>query len=241
MRLPVFMMILFALAAHPANAQELHLQSGEYRTQMIELFTSEGCSSCPPAEAFLNTYAQDPQLWQRVIPLAFHVDYWDYLGWRDPYASAAHSQRQRDYARHLRMNTVYTPALFINGTPWRNWRWGRTPNAGEEAVGQLAVVVEGTQLQASFTPVKAGPRPLMLHVAVLGMGLVSEIRAGENRGRSSRHEFVVLAHQRFSADKGRWRIEIPKPSLKAARYALVCWLSSADDPTPIQAVGAYLP
>jgi len=223
-----------------SQAQVLHLQSGEQRAQMLELFTSEGCSSCPPAEAFLNGYVKDPDLWRQVIPMAFHVDYWDYLGWRDRYDSAANSSRQRQYARVLRMNTVYTPALFLNGIPWRNWRGGRMP-AEDKSVGNLAVTVEKGTVQASFRPLKDGAADLQLHVAVLGMGLVSQIDAGENRGRIARHEFVVLAHNTLAGDNGVWRGSLPKSTIQAKRYAVVAWLSKGEVPTPIQAVGGYLP
>jgi len=222
------------------RAQTLQLESGERRTQMVELYTSEGCSSCPPAEAFLNQYRQDPRLWRQVIPLAFHVDYWDYLGWRDPYDSAANSARQRLYARTLGMNTVYTPALFLNGVPWRNWRWGRMP-ATEVSTGKLSVSIDGSRLEASFQPLSPAAAKLQLHVALLGMGLETEIRAGENRGRHARHEFVVLAHQVMEGEGGHWRGELPGASLKASRYAVVAWVSETGRPAPVQAVGAYLP
>jgi hypothetical protein len=239
MRLAVWVMSV--LFTGLVQAQTLHLQSGVERAQVVELYTSEGCSSCPPAEKFLNAYRRDPRLWRQVIPLAFHVDYWDYLGWRDRYDSPDYSRRQRDYARHWRMNTVYTPALFVNGAPWRNWRWGHLPDNGDQAVGRLEVVVDGDRLEGRFEASRSGVEAEELHVAILGMGLVSEIRAGENRGRTAHHEFVVLAHKRYSGEDGHWQGQLPTPSLKAARYAVVAWVGRRGDPTPLQAVGAYLP
>jgi hypothetical protein len=229
--------LMAVLCAGLVQAQPLRLQSGEQPMPVVELYTSEGCSSCPPAETFLNSYASDPGLWQQVIPLAFHVDYWDYLGWRDRYDDPAYSRRQRDYARHWRMNTVYTPALFVNGTPWRNWRWGRLPKGSDKPVGRLHLVVDGQHLKGRFE----GDGSVELHVAVLGMGLVSEIRAGENRGRTAHHEFVVLAHRRYEGKAGRWQGDLPKPVLQARRYAVVAWVSRRGDPSPLQAVGGYLP
>src|SRR6185295_6297026 len=79
---------------------------------VVELFTSQGCSSCPPADRLLSTLRSDP----RVVPLAFHVDYWNYIGWTDPFSSARWSQRQQAYARAFASNRIYTPQLVVNGT-----------------------------------------------------------------------------------------------------------------------------
>jgi hypothetical protein len=231
--------IILSIFLSQARAGELYLQSQTTVTPVIELYTSEGCNSCPPAEAYLNKYVDHPRLWQGVIPMAFHVDYWDYLGWRDRYSSPDYSQRQRQYARILGMRTVYTPGLFYNGSEWRNWYWGRTPPTAEHEVGQLKVSVNGDRLEAMFDamPSEGG---LELHVAILGMGLVNEIRAGENRGRTSKHEFVVLGHEQVRSEGRRWQTQLPQVAVKAPRYALVVWVSRAGHPAPIQSVGAYL-
>ncbi|HXO25856.1 MAG TPA: DUF1223 domain-containing protein, partial [Thermoanaerobaculia bacterium] len=82
---------------------------------VVELFTSQGCSSCPPADRLLSRLRRDPRLAGAVIPLAFHVDYWNHLGWSDPFSSSLWSQRQADYAQAFRSNRVYTPQLVVNG------------------------------------------------------------------------------------------------------------------------------
>ena len=88
---------------------------------MIELYTSEGCSSCPPAEAWLSTWKSSPDLWKSVFPVAFHITYWDDLGWTDSFAQPAFTQRQRDYAARLGQDSVYTPEFVVNGREWRGW------------------------------------------------------------------------------------------------------------------------
>lgn len=86
----------------PTLANALTLESGEERVRVIELFTSEGCSSCPPADAWLSGLMDDPGLWNSLIPVAFHVDYWDHIGWKDRFSDAAFTERQRRYASTLR-------------------------------------------------------------------------------------------------------------------------------------------
>jgi hypothetical protein len=110
---------LLALALTAAIAQPLVIQSPEGRVSLLELYTSEGCSSCPPADRWLSTLRDDPRLWRLVVPVAFHVDYWDYLGWRDRFADPAHAERQRTLAGQGLLSTVYTPGLVLDGKEWR--------------------------------------------------------------------------------------------------------------------------
>lgn len=234
--------LLLALVATPAWAEPLHFTSGNEQTVMIELYTSEGCSSCPPAEAYLNGYLDDPDLWSRYIPLAFHVDYWDYLGWKDRFALPGSSQRQRAYARARGSRTVYTPALFVNGDPMRPGARFSRPGPSGAHVGNLQVWLDGRRLQATFTPAADRPVPGELHVAFLGTGLTSDIQAGENRGRQSRHEFVVLKHLSARGDSGSWQLELPRVEHHdAARLALVVWVAEPRHPRPIQATGGFIP
>ena len=236
----VFICLLLLLPLQ-VFAAEVRFESSPNRNSVIELYTSEGCNSCPPAEAHLNKYRNNPQLWKRYIPLAFHVDYWDYLGWKDRFSKREFSDRQRQYARARRANTIYTPAFFVNGRGWRPGLFGGGPDADTPAVGRLSVVVEGQTVSGSFESVGPKPGPLSLHIALLGMGLSTRIEAGENAGRFSQHEFVVLAHKEISGSGGVWKGTLPvlKPG-SAEKFALAAWLSGAGDPTPWQAVGGYI-
>lgn len=101
MRLTVI--LLLTLCSIPTYAAD--------RPLVIELFTSQGCSSCPPAERYVNSLANNPNL----LPLAFHVDYWDQYGWKDPYSSPEHTQRQRQYRHHFHISSLYTPQVIVNG------------------------------------------------------------------------------------------------------------------------------
>src|SRR5258708_28409550 len=98
------------LVALFAGLAALPLQAQENRTNpiLVELFTSQGCSSCPPAEKWLNGQGMELFKQGKIIPLAFHVDYWDYLGWKDPFSSRAFSLRQRQYAEAWKTTSIYT-------------------------------------------------------------------------------------------------------------------------------------
>lgn len=238
------LLVLFVLASPAAAGEAVRFESGVRRTVMIELFTSEGCSSCPPAERRLNGYVEHDRLWTRYVPLAFHVDYWDSLGWKDRYTDPRHAARQRRYAALQRVRTVYTPAFVVNGRSWRPHMFARDPAADTMPIGNLTVELAEGRVQAAFAPVIRMPRRLVLHVALLGMGLSTEVRAGENAGRELRHEFVVLEHvQSPEAAPGEslWRVELSEAqTFGATRLALAAWISTPSDPTPLQATGGYI-
>ncbi len=222
-----------------ASGEELHFGATGRTPTMIELFTSQGCSSCPPAEARLNAYAEDSQLWHRYIPLAFHVDYWDYLGWKDRFADPGYSARQRAYAASGRLATVYTPAFVVNGREWRShWPGGKL--SGTAVSGLLVTLAADGSMQAR--PAAPTSQSLILNVALLGMGLESDIDAGENRGRHTRHDFVVLKWSRVAVDATPWRTELPSVRDGAARqFAVAVWLNRPGNPAPLYAAGAFLP
>src|SRR5580698_1073863 len=105
-----------------AETNNVRFQSPPTQTALLELYTSEGCSSCPPAEDWLNRLKSSPGLWTDFVPLAFHVDYWDRLGWSDPWASTSFSDRQRSYTKLWRGHSLYTPGFVLNGKEWRDWQ-----------------------------------------------------------------------------------------------------------------------
>ncbi|TPW10725.1 MAG: hypothetical protein FD130_2142 [Halothiobacillaceae bacterium] len=140
LRYCIFTLVVLVLPTTPAWA-DLMLTSTVQRTAVLELYTSEGCSSCPPADRWLHQFTTDARLWRDIVPLAFHVDYWDYLGWRDRFAHPEHTARQQTYAAIGGIKTVYTPGLVLNGREWRGWFERRTlPIPPAAAVGVLTGV-----------------------------------------------------------------------------------------------------
>lgn len=237
-RLCVLMGLL--LAADLA-AETVRISSGEQRVNLVELYTSEGCSSCPPAEAWLNGYLEMATLWRDVIPLAFHVDYWDYIGWQDRFAQPQFSQRQYRYQREGAIGAVYTPGILVNGKEWRGG-FRQRPVVADERVGELTLEIAGDQLSARFMPTDKTVNGARLHLAVVAFGLTSTVAAGENRGRQLAHEFVVLELNSRDSTDLRWQMTLPEArSRDAARHALVAWVSRPGSQRPLQAAAGWLP
>jgi hypothetical protein len=238
---------LLALCPSPAAAQIQRIQGPAQRVTLVELFTSEGCSSCPPAERWLNGLADDPRLWHGIVPVAFHVDYWDYIGWPDRFASPAYAARQRAHARSAGRGGVYTPGFVVHGEEWRGWfhrpvlELDDPPPAG---VITLDVDRTAQRVSASFVAAVRTAEALDLHLAMLGFGLRSEVGGGENAGRTLQHDFVVLGYAHSAMTGGSPRFEaavaLPEASHPAARRALAAWVSARGDPRPLQAVGGWL-
>ena len=235
--------LLACLVAFTASAENLVFTSSEKQLTVIELFTSQGCSSCPAAERWLNNLIEKPGLWQEFIPLAFHVDYWDRLGWKDIYAKPEHTQRQYRYQQDGNVDIVYTPGFFTNGQEWRDWSnwfsWELPPS--DTVPGVLTVVVQGDVIRAQFNHQSTGARPgQVLNVAVLGFKITTPVKAGENSGRELVQNFVVLGHQQSVSENGRWEVGLPAISNAAEKYALVGWVSNIDNQAPLQATGGWL-
>lgn len=168
--------------------------SGANRTALLELYTSEGCSSCPPADQWLASLPTQGVTPGDVVPLAFHVDYWDKLGWVDPFAQAAFTQRQRE--RNGRLGWVYTPQFMLDGEDFRpNNRKLQTLLYRSPAPATLKLTLNRVAPRRWLAQLKADvPAPTEAHqvyVALYENNLVSHIQAGENARRSLRHDFVV--------------------------------------------------
>lgn len=234
--------LLLLLLFFPSLSQALQLSSGKHQNTLIELFTSQGCSSCPPAERWLSNLQDDPRLWQSLIPVAFHVDYWDYLGWRDPFASPANSERQRRYHDEGAISTVYTPGFVVNGREWRRWFGLARPPGRDRETGVLTLELNGEVITARFEPFGVVAGQLQLNIAVLGVGMETAVMRGENAGRMLPQDFVVLAFSQSSAEAGSWKTRLPTVAKPVGgRLAIAAWISKRDRLAPLQAVGGWLP
>ena len=173
-------------------------KSGDTRTALLELYTSEGCSSCPPADEWLRKFRSNGLYPDRVIPLALHVDYWNSLGWKDPFSQKLFSERQHQIARIHRARTVYTPQLLLNGRELLRWRY-----QGEDAIRRagvdrpradiaLTMAHEADRMDISAdVRTRDNSNSADVFIVLYENNLPSHIRAGENEGRTLQHEFVA--------------------------------------------------
>lgn len=224
--------------------------NGPERTALIELFTSEGCSSCPVADAWLRGLRSKPGLWRDFVPIEFHVNYWDSLGWKDRFATAETTDREYAYAKAWGCQP-YTPCFARNGVQWKPG-WGTVTGPGAPT-GVLSVDVGDDGIcRVSFFPGPAIRVPedgtFDVYVAVLAGGLVSEVAGGENGGANLLHEFVVLgmSSRTLSPVEGqaiqRASIHLPHPIVsEGTRRAFAAWVTLSGEIEPIQATGGWLP
>ncbi len=220
-------------------AQKWSFESEQTKAQLVELYTSHGCSSCPPAERWMNSLAQRPDLWKRVVPVAFHVDYWDYIGWADIYASPKYGKRQRQHNLLGNVRSVYTPGFVVNGKEWTGFFTRRPLPLNAESAPILSASVLGNSLLIKFPSNKQAH---IAHVALLGFGFSDDIRAGENEGETLKSEFVVLAYQHRRSRTGVWSFVIPQDTKlhNSNRLAIAAWVTDTYQ-RPLQATGSWAP
>jgi len=218
-----------------AGAKDLVFQSGPPRVSLLELYTSEGCSSCPPAEAWLSKLSQDAGLWKNYVPISFHVTYWDNLGWPDHYASPEFTERQKAFAVAWHNPTIYTPEFILNGQEWQR---GPTPTLSKTDAGLLRAKLDDKRtLVISYLPASTGKK-WEAHVALLGCDLATSVKAGENNGQTLHHDFVVLSFQ--SVKLGGPETPLVLAAAQPGEKAIAVWVTEENELPPAQAVGGWL-
>jgi hypothetical protein len=239
-----FLFFLVSAAAAAAQPETRQFTSGARRTELIELYTSEGCSSCPPAERWLAGLRGEPGLWRDFVPVAFHVNYWDNLGWPDRFASDQFTRRQYALAAAWGGGSVYTPCFVRDGAEWHP---ASAPGASDEVAGLLAASYDpaGGRCRVKFLPAEKTSGGYDVHVALLGGGLASNVTAGENAGETLRHEFVVLAlvDAPMKMDGSAGGVDVTMPAINidgVGRRALAAWITRRDELVPLQATGGWI-
>jgi hypothetical protein len=194
----------------------------------------------------VNKHRDDAGLWKSFVPVVFHVDYWDNLGWPDRFASPRYTDRQHRYASTWRSNSVYTPGFVLNGAEWRQWyRNGSMPATGP-AAGKLKIAVHNdNRAEVTFSAATTAPLPkrARAEIVLLGGTLETSVKRGENSGRILRHDFVVL-----HLDSAQLNVTGSSASasftlvtqLSATPSAIAAWVVNEDSLVPIQATGGWL-
>ena len=200
-QLRAVMALTCASALWPAMAQTsaaCTARSAATVTPVVELYTSEGCNSCPPADKWLSRLKGDPN----IVGLAFHVDYWDRLGWKDRFASPAYTQRQAQQQASNGARFSYTPQVVLDGRDHQDWHSAPPPSSAKAraaATVSLALARDGALVTATVQPIANAPARLAAFWAVTEDGHVTAVKAGENEGVTLPHDFVVREYKPVAA------------------------------------------
>ena len=187
---------LFGLLAgmSGAFAQSCKTQSGEQLASVVELYTSEGCSSCPPADRWLSILRPSDLAGVPVVLQAFHVAYWDYIGWVDRFASPAHTTRQRQLAQWNGLRNIYTPQLLLQGRDWAAWHKAGAALPATRVAAHASIAAEQSapdRFEAVVHLLASAPPSWGAYWTVTEQGHSSRVQAGENAGEFLRHAHVV--------------------------------------------------
>lgn len=231
----MYKLIIFSLISLSCYAIEF--ESKEKKTQLVELFTSQSCSSCPPAEKWLNQYKKSSQLWKEIVPIKFHVDYWNHLHWKDRFSSPRYTERQRQYNSVIQAG-VYTPQVVLNGKDYRSWRSGNITSLNSKP-GILRGKYENNKLEIVFNP-KSSHQSLICVGVLMGGDYTTKIKSGENSGRTLKHEFVVLDYKSKKMKKNKNKYECSLTLKSDDKKSIGIWVSNAHTLEVIQATGQYL-
>jgi hypothetical protein len=229
---PAFL-LLMGFGASVAAATNCPAPPSRVPAAVVELYTSEGCNSCPPADQWLAGLPNDGS----VLALAFHVDYWDDLGWADRFGSAAYTARQRQIQSATGARFVYTPQVVANGRDFPGWRQlaasalpAGVPQGLPAGAPSLALRRDGPQLLAEVGPAADASR-LAGYWALVEDGHSSQVGRGENAGRALRHEHVVSRYEPIPAWAGtaaaQWRWTPPTLTPGHAAQAVFVLTDSA--------------
>lgn len=226
-------LLVSLLAALPAAASACIANSGGDRPHLVELYTSEGCSSCPPAERWLSALREKPG-W---AGLEYHVDYWDTKDWHDPWADTRFAKRQKVLAQQDRRGIVYTPQVAVDGRLWKDFPKGTPPRPIETDAPalKLSVTRAAPRLKISIETV-SGKGNERLFVALTEDGLANAVDGGENRGKTLRHDHVVRAFAGpMPMGVADLELEVPQ-TLDFANAKVVAFVQDERDGSVLQVV-----
>ena len=227
------LVILFSMHSYAEN-----YVSEEHKVSLIELYSSEGCSSCPPAEQQIAKLLKHKDLWKNFVPVNFHVDYWNRLGWIDPYSQKAFTKRQYDYSKIWGVQKVYTPAFVIEARDA-----GPSLKIPNKIPLKSPIKISVNQQARQFRVKVTGydkDKQYKVHFAYLGNGLVSKVRSGENQGRELVQNFAVLDFKTQNLKQNELLFKPAKSKAKAKSFSFAVWITNQDGSKIYQSLGAKL-
>lgn len=244
----IAMAALIPIDGHAAVA--CRAESGDKLVPLVELYTSEGCNSCPAADRWLSTHFPADRRGD-AIALAFHVDYWDRLGWKDRFATPAYTARQSDAMRANRATFVYTPQLVLQGRDFPGWRRGApnsalataaTRSPGARLAVDAALDATSVGIRIEVTLVKAPRGQLVLAVAYADSRLTSDVKSGENRGVRLTHDHVVRALQvrPLTAATATFDVRLQRPAEAGEHPMVVAFVQDVAGGDVLQSVALRL-
>jgi hypothetical protein len=183
---------IFSNAYAQTNATACNAESGASVPTIVELYTSEGCNSCPPADRWLSQLITSGA--PNVIPLAFHVDYWDYIGWKDVYAKPAYGERHSALVRANGSTTVYTPQVFVNGRDDRSWRVRSAQFAATPSRARMTVEADWKDGALELRGKVLEGQVARIRYVVAQNGIATDVKRGENAGETLKQDAVVRDH-----------------------------------------------
>ncbi len=218
--LTIPLVFIFMLAGL-TDSDEIQVKNTFPPFAIVELYTSEGCSSCPPADRLLSQIVQNAHRQNLPIyTLSFHVDYWNHLGWTDPFSQRKFSDRQQYYAKINHSTNVYTPQIIINGThAFNGYRFDLAEDIIKQTLKQAALIQIHLEIQDQSSnqitfryDVEGNYKEHVLQVALIERGIVSQVKRGENSGRTLRHDNVVRVFKTIplKTHAGTLRLSLPK-------------------------------
>lgn len=244
--------VLAAAASGSATAAECRTRSGPRTAALVELYTSEGCSSCPGADRWLSGLARSPAS-PDIVPIGFHVTYWDHIGWKDRFGDERFSDRQRAASRAAGTGFVYTPQVLVGGRDFRDWRSAR---AFERAIASIRERPARAEIEIAWRDGGAGGlagtasavlaggvsarRPRLVLVAAQD-GLSSRVTRGENRGETLAHDRVARALVEVPLASGKVVADFdfsPGTSDGAGHRSVVAFVQDAANGEVLQALTA---
>lgn len=239
------LLILASLLSTPVFAgTPIVVNSGDRQTAVVELYTSEGCSSCPRADRWLEKLVTTPQQDLDLLALAFHVDYWDYLGWKDRFSNVDYTKRQRVLGANNRQRTIYTPEFFVNGKEARGSgnilkKIQQTNQQPAPITLQLTVSRDQSELVVAVqTPSELdNGEPIHHRYLVYENHLSTDVKRGENSGKVLQHEQVVryMSPAQSLQTENQHRIAID-PAWQAENVGIAVLVTSVGAHRYLQAV-----